>query len=122
MTATVQTPSQILLTRSVDHPDGVASIPDAVSTFLWYEPKAHTSEPKNGATNVGNASKSSSMLKSTGTSSKKGNIATSNSYYALENEEAEEDEEPIENVYDESANLFPNLKTGESSSITVVTG
>ncbi|GJW05391.1 hypothetical protein Tco_1564247 [Tanacetum coccineum] len=33
MTATVQTPSQILLTRSLDYPDGIASNPDAVSTF-----------------------------------------------------------------------------------------
>ncbi|GKB31525.1 retrovirus-related pol polyprotein from transposon TNT 1-94 [Tanacetum coccineum] len=35
MTATVQSPSQILLTRSLDHPDGVASNPDAVSTFYF---------------------------------------------------------------------------------------
>ncbi|GKD43307.1 zinc knuckle CX2CX4HX4C containing protein [Tanacetum coccineum] len=76
-----------------------------------YEPKATTSEPKKGATTMGNASKSSSMLTSAGTSSKKGNITTSNSYFALENEE-EEDEEHVENVYDESANLFPNSKTG----------
>ncbi|GJT61991.1 zinc knuckle CX2CX4HX4C containing protein [Tanacetum coccineum] len=59
-----------------------------------YEPKATNTGPKKGATNVGNASKSSSMLKSTGTSSKKDNITTSNSYSALENEE-EEDEEHI---------------------------
>ncbi|GKC71157.1 hypothetical protein Tco_1117040, partial [Tanacetum coccineum] len=37
----------------------------------WYKLKAATSEPKNGATNVGNASKSSSMLKSVVTSSQK---------------------------------------------------
>ncbi|GJS65005.1 hypothetical protein Tco_0679569, partial [Tanacetum coccineum] len=86
-----------------------------------YEPKTTTSEPKMGATNVGNASKSSSMLKSTGTSSKNGNINTSNSYYALENEE-EEDEEHVENIYDESINLIPNSKTGESSSFTAVVG
>ncbi|GKE56849.1 hypothetical protein Tco_1496034 [Tanacetum coccineum] len=85
-----------------------------------YEPKAATSEPKKGANNVGNASKSSS-LKFAGTSSKKGNITTSNSYSVLENEE-EEEEEHVENVYDESANLFPNLKTGESLTFTAAAG
>nr|GEZ49102.1 zinc knuckle CX2CX4HX4C [Tanacetum cinerariifolium] len=59
---------------------------------------------------------------STGTSSKKGNKATSNSYFALENEEAEEDDKPVENVFDESANLFPNLKTGEISPFTATVG
>ncbi|GJS11397.1 zinc knuckle CX2CX4HX4C containing protein [Tanacetum coccineum] len=85
------------------------------------EPKATTSEPMKEATNVGNASKLSSMLKSAGTSSKNGNINTSNSYFALENEE-EEDEEYMENMYDESANLFPNTKTGERSSFMVAAG
>ncbi|GKF85442.1 hypothetical protein Tco_0253269, partial [Tanacetum coccineum] len=79
---------------------------------------AATSKPKKGSTNVGNTSKSSSMVKFTGNSSKKGNITTSNSYSALENDE-EEDEEHVENVYDESANLFPNSKLGESSTSTV---
>ncbi|GJW09419.1 hypothetical protein Tco_1575246 [Tanacetum coccineum] len=92
-----------------------------VKRNVRYEPKATNSEPKKGATNVGNASKSSSMLKSTGTSSKKDNITMSNSYYALENEE-EEDEEHVENMYDESANLFPNSKTCESSSFTAAAG
>ncbi|GJS33590.1 hypothetical protein Tco_0531972 [Tanacetum coccineum] len=44
-----------------------------------------------------------------GTSSKK----DSNSYYALNDEE-----EDVENVYEESANLFPKTKTGGSSSST----
>ncbi|GJQ96976.1 hypothetical protein Tco_0008115 [Tanacetum coccineum] len=35
----VQRPSQILLTRSLDNPDGIASIPDAVSTFSFYRIK-----------------------------------------------------------------------------------
>ncbi|GKF50076.1 hypothetical protein Tco_0143327 [Tanacetum coccineum] len=69
-----------------------------------------------GATNVGNASKSSS-LKTTGTSSSmsknvsstsKGIFITSNSYSALD----DESEEDVENVYDETANLFS--KSGES--------
>ncbi|GKE26302.1 zinc knuckle CX2CX4HX4C containing protein [Tanacetum coccineum] len=92
-----------------------------VKQNVRYEPKATTSEPMKEATNVGNASKLSSMLKSTGTSSKNGNINTSNSYFALENEE-EEDGEYMENVYDESANLFPNTKTGERSSFMVAAG
>ncbi|GJW79880.1 zinc knuckle CX2CX4HX4C containing protein [Tanacetum coccineum] len=78
-----------------------------VKQNVRYKPKVATSEPKKGATNVGNASKSSSMLKSAGTSSKKGKITTSNSYSALENEE--EDEEHVKNVYDESTNLFPKI-------------
>nr|GFA80746.1 zinc knuckle CX2CX4HX4C [Tanacetum cinerariifolium] len=86
-----------------------------------YEPKAATSEPKKGANNVGNTSKSSSMAKSTGNSFKKGNITTSNSYSALENNE-EEDEEHVENVYDASANLFLNFKPDESLTFTVVVG
>nr|GEY64043.1 hypothetical protein [Tanacetum cinerariifolium] len=92
-----------------------------VKQNLRYEPKATTSEPKKGVTNVGNASKSSFMLKSTGTSSGNGNINTSNSYSALEIKEGE-DEEHVENVYDEPVNLFPNLKTDESSSFMVVVG
>nr|GEZ63492.1 zinc knuckle CX2CX4HX4C [Tanacetum cinerariifolium] len=51
----------------------------SVKQNLIYEPMAATSEPNKGATNVGNKSKSSSMVKSTGNYSKKGNITTSNS-------------------------------------------
>ncbi|GKA12753.1 zinc knuckle CX2CX4HX4C containing protein [Tanacetum coccineum] len=91
------------------------------SVKVRYEPKVTTSEPKKGSTNVGNASKSSSMLKSTGTPSKEGNITTSNSYSALEDNE-EDDEDHVENVYDESANLFPNSKAGETSSFTAAAG
>ncbi|GJY55388.1 hypothetical protein Tco_0454503 [Tanacetum coccineum] len=85
----------------------------SVKQSFRYEPKATTSAPKKGATNVGNASKSSSMLKTAGTSSKK----DSNSYSALNDEE-----EDVENVYDESANLFPKTKTGGSSSSTAAAG
>ncbi|GJX49705.1 hypothetical protein Tco_0276550 [Tanacetum coccineum] len=82
-----------------------------VKQNVRYEPKATKSAPIKGATNVGNASKSSSMLKTTGTSSKKGNITTSNSYSALD----DESDEDVENVYDESANLIPSTKTGDIS-------
>nr|GEV95506.1 hypothetical protein [Tanacetum cinerariifolium] len=70
---------------------------DVFKQNLIYEPMAATSEPNKGATNVGNKSKSSSMVKSTGNYSKKGNITTSNSYCTLEYDE-EEDEEHVENV------------------------
>ncbi|GKC90157.1 hypothetical protein Tco_1150806, partial [Tanacetum coccineum] len=92
----------------------------SIKPNVRYEPKAITSEPKKGATNEGNASKSPTMSKTTGYSSKNDNIITSNSYSALNEEEDEE--EDIENVYDEKASLFPNTKTGESSSFTAAAG
>nr|GEW28334.1 hypothetical protein [Tanacetum cinerariifolium] len=69
----------------------------SVKQNFRYEPKAKTSQPKKGATNVGNAS---------------------NSYSALENE----DEEHVENVHEESTNLFPTLKADEISSFSVGAG
>ncbi|GJR78986.1 zinc knuckle CX2CX4HX4C containing protein [Tanacetum coccineum] len=71
-----------------------------------YEPKVTTSAPKKGATNVSNASKSSSMLKTTDTSPKNDNFTTSNSFSALN------DDEEVENVYDESRYLISNTNTG----------
>ncbi|GKE42531.1 zinc knuckle CX2CX4HX4C containing protein [Tanacetum coccineum] len=86
-----------------------------VKQNVRYEPKATTSAPKKGAANLGNASKSSSMKnqpsKATITSTKEGKITMPYSYAALE----DESDEDVENVYDESANLFRS-KTGESSS------
>ncbi|GJY59821.1 hypothetical protein Tco_0459713 [Tanacetum coccineum] len=63
----------------------------SVKQTVRYEPKATISAPKKGATNSGNASKSSSMLKNqplkaTFTSTKEGNITMSNSYAALDDE------------------------------------
>ncbi|GKE28211.1 hypothetical protein Tco_1443595, partial [Tanacetum coccineum] len=58
------------------------------------------------------------MLKTTGNSSKKYNLSMSNSFSALN----EEDEEDVENVYDESANLIQNTKAGGSSSFTAAAG
>ncbi|GKA78451.1 hypothetical protein Tco_0784988 [Tanacetum coccineum] len=63
-----------------------------------YEPKATTTAPKKGATYVGNTSQSSSMLKTT------------------------DDEEDVENVHDESANLIHNTNAGGSSSFTAAVG
>ncbi|GJX17206.1 arginine--tRNA ligase, chloroplastic/mitochondrial [Tanacetum coccineum] len=60
------------------------------------------------------------LMLTTGYSSKNDNIITSNSYSTLNEEE--DKEEDIENVYDETANLFPNTKTGESSSFTAAAG
>ncbi|GJY62492.1 zinc knuckle CX2CX4HX4C containing protein [Tanacetum coccineum] len=62
-----------------------------VKNNVRYEPKATTTAPKKGATYVGNTSQSSSMLNTTGNSSKKDNISMSNSFYAL-NDEDEDDE------------------------------
>nr|GEU29811.1 zinc knuckle CX2CX4HX4C [Tanacetum cinerariifolium] len=64
----------------------------SVKQNVRYEPKANTSAPKKGVTNVGNTSQSSSMLKTT--------------------------EEDVENVYDESTNLIQNIKSGGSSYFT----
>ncbi|GKD99875.1 zinc knuckle CX2CX4HX4C containing protein, partial [Tanacetum coccineum] len=59
--------------------------------------------------------------KSTSTSSNSDNITSSNSFSAL-NAKEEEEEEVAENMYDETANLFPNTKTGGGSSFTVAVG
>ncbi|GKA23295.1 zinc knuckle CX2CX4HX4C containing protein [Tanacetum coccineum] len=84
-----------------------------------YEPKATTSAPNKGVTNMGYTSQLSSMLKTTDNSSKKDNLSMSNSFYALNDKE---DEEDVKNVYDESANLIQNTKAGESSSFTAAAG
>nr|GEW34687.1 zinc knuckle CX2CX4HX4C [Tanacetum cinerariifolium] len=91
--------------------------PSIKKTFR-YEPKATISAPKKGAITKGNTSNPSSMLKTTDTSSKKGNITTSNSYSALD----DKSEEDVENVYDESANLFPSTNIGGSSSFMATDG
>ncbi|GJS03256.1 zinc knuckle CX2CX4HX4C containing protein [Tanacetum coccineum] len=62
-----------------------------VKQNVRYEPNATTSAPKKGVTNVGNTSQSSSMLKTTGNSSKKYNLSMSNSFSTL-NDEEEDDE------------------------------
>nr|GEX70693.1 hypothetical protein [Tanacetum cinerariifolium] len=80
-----------------------------------YEPKANTSAPKKGATNVSNLSKSSSMLRTDDTSLKKDNFTMSNSFSSLNDEE-------VENVYDESTNLYPHTKTDGSSSFMAAAG
>nr|GEY05836.1 hypothetical protein [Tanacetum cinerariifolium] len=64
---------------------------------------------KKGANNMGNASNSASMLKNTDTSNND-NITSLNTFSALNVEDKEE--EDVENVYDEMANLFTNTKTG----------
>ncbi|GJT27393.1 RNA-directed DNA polymerase, eukaryota [Tanacetum coccineum] len=93
----------------------------SVKQNVRYEPKATTSAPKNAVTNVGNSSQSASMLKMTGNSSKKDNLSMVNSFSAL-SDEKEDDEEDVENVYDNSANLIQNKKAGGSSSLTAAVG
>nr|GEV56197.1 zinc knuckle CX2CX4HX4C [Tanacetum cinerariifolium] len=63
----------------------------SVKQNVRYEPKANTSAPKKGVTNVGNASQSASMLKMTGNSSKKDNLSMSNSFSALNDEEKDDE-------------------------------
>ncbi|GJY78324.1 zinc knuckle CX2CX4HX4C containing protein [Tanacetum coccineum] len=92
----------------------------SVKHNVRYEPKATTSAPKKGTTYVGYTSQSTPMLKTTGNSSKKDNLSMSNSFSVLNEEE--EDEEDMENVYDESANLIQNTKAGGSSSFTAAAG
>nr|GEU60542.1 reverse transcriptase domain-containing protein [Tanacetum cinerariifolium] len=87
----------------------------SVKQNVRYKPKATTNAPKKGVTNVGNTSQSSSMLKTTGNSSKKDNLSMSNSFSSL-NDEEEDDEENVEKVYDESTNLIQNTKAVGSSS------
>ncbi|GKB75367.1 hypothetical protein Tco_0942262 [Tanacetum coccineum] len=65
-----------------------------VKQTIRYEAKATTSSPNKEVNNVGNSSKSSFMTKTTITSTKKGNIATSNLYFALE----DECDEDVENI------------------------
>ncbi|GKA63578.1 hypothetical protein Tco_0763184 [Tanacetum coccineum] len=89
----------------------------SIKQTVRYEPKATPCAPKKGATNVSNPSTSSSMLKTIETSPKKDNFTTSNSFSTLNDEE--EDDEEVENVYDESTNLF---KIDGSSSFTAVAG
>ncbi|GJS49268.1 zinc knuckle CX2CX4HX4C containing protein [Tanacetum coccineum] len=93
----------------------------SIKQTVRYELEATTNAPKKEANNVSNPSKSSSMLKTANSSPKKDNFTTSNSFSAL-NAEEEDDEEEVENVYDESANLVPNTKTGERSSFTAAAG
>ncbi|GJW68929.1 zinc knuckle CX2CX4HX4C containing protein [Tanacetum coccineum] len=100
-----------------DHCPKKVFVGPSVKQTIRYEPKATTSAPKKGVTNVGNTSQSTSMLKTTGYSSKKDILSISNSFSAL-NDEEEDDEEDVQNVYDESANLFQNTKAGGSSSFT----
>ncbi|GJT62467.1 zinc knuckle CX2CX4HX4C containing protein [Tanacetum coccineum] len=103
--------------RSKSTNGGQFAVP-SVKQNVRYEPKANPSAPKRGPTTVGNTSKSSSSLKTIGTSSKNDNIFMSNSYSVLNYEE--EDEEEVKNVYDESANLY--TKTDGSSSFTAAAG
>ncbi|GKD87642.1 hypothetical protein Tco_1358796 [Tanacetum coccineum] len=88
----------------------------SVKQNVRYELKATTSTQIKGTTNVGDAQKKGATA---GFSSKNDNIFTSNSYSALNVVEEDEDE-VVENVYDEMANLFTNTQSGGSSSFTVV--
>nr|GEV35054.1 hypothetical protein [Tanacetum cinerariifolium] len=77
----------------------------SVKQTVRYKPKEITSVPKKRVFNLGNMSKAMSKNqppKVIVPSSKEDNITMSNSYVSLD----EESDEDVENVYDESANLF----------------
>ncbi|GKE84752.1 hypothetical protein Tco_1558494, partial [Tanacetum coccineum] len=90
----------------------------SVKQNVRYEPKANTSAPKKGVTNVGNTSQSSSMLKMI----KKMMMKKMSNYFSALNNEEDDDEEDVENVYDESANLIQNTKAGGSSYFMAAVG
>jgi len=98
--------------------NGTQSVGTSVKQFKFVS-KAATSEPNKGANTMGNASTSSSQLKSTGNSSKEFKVTTSNPYAALVMDD-EDGEDLVVNEYDESANLFANM--GASSSHTFSAG
>nr|GEU30627.1 zinc knuckle CX2CX4HX4C [Tanacetum cinerariifolium] len=89
-----------------------------VKQNVRYEPKATTSAPNKGPANVGDTPKKGANI---GPSSKTNNIPTSNLYSTL-NVGKEDEEEVVENVYDESANLFTDTNIGGSSCFTVAAG
>lgn len=87
----------------------------SVKQSIRYVPKKTTSEPKKGATS--NVRTLSSMLKSKGPQ-----VSTSNPYDVLATEEDGDDDECVDNGFNESANLFPNVDKGGSSSFTDAAG
>nr|GEV09333.1 zinc knuckle CX2CX4HX4C [Tanacetum cinerariifolium] len=109
-----------------DHCPKKAASPPIVTTSNVVTPivkktnDATTSAPKEGVTNVGNTSQLVFMLKTAGYSYKKDNLSMSNSFSTL-NEKEGDDEEYVQNVYDESANLLQNKKAGGSSYFTATT-
>ncbi|GJW20848.1 MAK10-like protein [Tanacetum coccineum] len=94
----------------------------SVKHNVRYEPKATTTASKKGPTYVGNTSQSSSMLKTTGNSSKKDNLSMFNYFSVLNDEEEEEDdEEAIENVHDKSDGLkHTNALVDQGSDVNVM--
>nr|GFA35257.1 hypothetical protein [Tanacetum cinerariifolium] len=80
--------------------------------------KKGKSKASNGGQFAGDAQKKGATV---GPSSKNDNKFTSNSYSAL-NVVEEDDDEVVENVYGESANIFTNSQSGGSSSFTVDVG
>nr|GEX39794.1 hypothetical protein [Tanacetum cinerariifolium] len=87
--------------------------------------KAATSVPKKGVTKVGNSFNFSSKMRNTGISFNKDNITSPNSFSTLnidEEEEEDEEQEVVENMYDETANIFPYIKTCGSSSFMAAAG
>ncbi|GKA06678.1 hypothetical protein Tco_0685902 [Tanacetum coccineum] len=94
----------------------------SVKQTVRYDPNTKASVPAKEATNLGNTSKSPFMVKNQPPkvnvpSNNEGKITMSNSYAALD----DESDEDVENVYDESANLFHSTQTSECSSTFTAT-
>ncbi|GKA46264.1 DNA/RNA polymerases superfamily protein [Tanacetum coccineum] len=91
------------------HIPSVEKTNDGFQTVGKKKKKKGKSKSNNGDQFVGNTSNSSSLMKNTINSSNQDNITSSNSFAAL-NEDVEEGE--VENVFDETANLFNSKNRG----------
>nr|GEX17812.1 hypothetical protein [Tanacetum cinerariifolium] len=102
--------------------------PPIVTTYNVFTPTVE--KTNDGFQTVGKKKKRKGKSKSTnggqfagpstiGKYSKKDHLSMSNSFSTL-NDEEKDNEEDVENVYDESANLIQNTKDGGSSSFTPV--
>ncbi|GJR65520.1 hypothetical protein Tco_0011585 [Tanacetum coccineum] len=102
---------------STVHIPSVEKTNDGFQTVGKKKKKKGKSKSNNGDQFVGNTSNSSSLMKNTINSSNQDNITSSNSFAAL-NEDVEEGE--VENVFDETANLFKSKTGGRSSFMAAV--
>ncbi|GJW61183.1 hypothetical protein Tco_0110518 [Tanacetum coccineum] len=103
-----------------DHYPKKMVIPPIVTTSNVVAPTVEKSNY--GFQTVGKKKNRKGKSKSTNgdTSPKNDNFTTSNSFSTLNHEE--DDDEEVENVYDESANLVPNTNTSGSSHFTAADG
>ncbi|GJV15148.1 zinc knuckle CX2CX4HX4C containing protein [Tanacetum coccineum] len=98
-----------------DHFPKKVVCPPIITTSNVFTPVVE--KTNDGFQTVGKKKKRKGKSRTAGTSFKKDNITMSNSYSAFNDEEEDE-----ENMYDESANLFPKTKTSGSSYFTAAIG